>query len=86
MSADPTSTAGPTSGPRLVLRRVGRLLGYGLLGLVGLLLILLAGGATYESIASRQAAALPGSGSARRCGRPSAAPSLLWAGQPHGGP
>lgn len=56
MSADPTRTAGPTSGPLLVLRRVGRLLGYGLLGLVGLLLILLAGGATYESIASRQAA------------------------------
>lgn len=56
MSTDHTRTAGPTSGPRLLLRRIGRLLGYGLLGLVGLLLVLLASGAIYESIASRQAA------------------------------
>lgn len=56
MSTEHTRTAGPTSGHRFALRRIGRLLGYGLLGLVGLLLVLLASGAIYESIASRQAA------------------------------
>ena len=45
MSTEHTRTAGPTSGPRFVLQRIGRLLGYGLLGLVGLLLVLLASGA-----------------------------------------
>ena len=56
MSTTYTGTAGAQSGRGLRLRRIGRLLGYGLLGLVGLLLVLLASGATYESIASRRAA------------------------------
>lgn len=56
MSTIYTGTAGAQSGPGLTQRRIGRLLGYGLLGLVGLLLVLLASGATYEAIASRQAA------------------------------
>lgn len=49
-------TAGEQSGPARGPRRIVRLLGYGLLGLMGLLLVLLGCGATYEAIASRRAA------------------------------
>ena len=45
MSTTYTGKAGAQPGPGLTLRRIGRLLGYGLLGLVGLLLVLIASGA-----------------------------------------